>query len=130
MKKLKTCTYNGTTTIKWRYLFLVICLCFAIGCYIFAPIPLGIFVIAVIAGMIDFPITAWCWRNPKGIRSYCIQTPLVIAIVIALDVFAEDDYGIFTYGHNLVSFFSLIASTFFLLVIVFKNSLIRYLDRK
>ncbi len=125
---------NGTTTIKWRFLFLIISLCFAIGCYISDPVPLGIYVIAIIVGIIDFPTTAWCWRNPNGIKSYCIHISQIIVVIIAINVtgiFTVGDYGICSFGfwHDLVFFFSLIASTFFLLLVVFKNSLMRYLEK-
>jgi hypothetical protein len=110
-------------------------LCFAIACYVYDSIPLGMFVAAIISGIFDFLGRAWYWRHPKRIKLYCFLIPQIILLHIACDitgVIGENDNGIFSLGfwHIIVFYLSLIGCTSLLLIVIFKNALTRYLEGK
>ncbi len=109
--------------------------CFAIACYFYHSIPLGMLVAAVISGIIDFLGRAWYWEHPKKIKRYCFLVPQLLIAKIAFDIACvtkENDYGIFSLGfwHILIFYISLIGGTSLLLLVVFKNTIIMYLERK
>ncbi len=123
---------SSNNFINMRFFFLVLSFFLMIACYIYASVPLGYLIVAFVIGIIDFPLTVWHWRHPNRIKFYCLIILMVFSQQEADDVFLESGTGLLTFSfwHPLLFYVSTCSSTFFVLLVVFKKSVVRYLGIK